>query len=52
MSADYLLRLLSSRSNDISEVTEGFNPFQADLHVLQKEDKQLQNMKNFRVSGK
>jgi hypothetical protein len=52
MPADYLSRLPSLRKNDISEVTEGFDPFQADLHDLQKEDKQLQNMNNFRVSGK
>jgi hypothetical protein len=52
MPADYLSRLPSSQDTTINEVTEGFDPFQADLHDLQKEDKQLQNMNNFRVSGK
>jgi RNase H-like domain found in reverse transcriptase len=52
MLADHLSRLPSSQNNDISEVTEGFDPFQPDLHDLQKEDKQLQNMNNFRVSSK
>jgi len=52
MPVDYLSRLPSSQNNDISEVKEGFDPFQPDLHDLQKEDKQLQNMNNFRVSSK
>jgi hypothetical protein len=38
MPADYLSRLPSSQSNDISDITEGFDPFQPDLHDLQKED--------------
>jgi hypothetical protein len=52
MPEDYLSRLPSSNTNDISEITEGFDPFQPDLHDLQKEDQQLQNMNNFRVGGK
>ncbi len=52
MPADYLSRLPSSRNNEVSEITEGFDPFQPDLHDLQKADEQLQNMNHFRVHGK
>ncbi len=51
MPVDYLSSLPSTADTRIDEVTEGFDPFQADLHELQIEDKQLQNMNNFRVNG-
>jgi len=52
MPADYLSRLASACSNEVSEITEGFDPFQLDLQDLQKADEQLQNMNHFRVHGK
>ena len=52
MPANYLSRLPSARNEAVSEVTEGFDPFQPDLHELQKADQQLQNMNHFRVHGK
>jgi hypothetical protein len=52
MPADYLSRLPSARSNDVSEITEGFDPFQPDLLKLQRADDQLQNMNHFRINGK
>jgi len=52
MPADYLSRLPSARNKAVNEVTEGFDPFQPDLHELQKADQQLQNMNHFRVTGK
>jgi RNase H-like domain found in reverse transcriptase/Integrase zinc binding domain len=52
MPEDYLSRLPSWQDHTIHKVTEGSDPFQADLHDLQKQDQQLQNMNNFRVSGK
>ncbi len=52
MPADYLSRLPSAHNNEVSEITEGFDPFQPDLHDLQKADEQLQNMNHFRVHGK
>jgi hypothetical protein len=52
MPADYLSRLPSARNEAVSEITEGFDPFQPDLHNLQKADEQLQNMNHFRVHGK
>ncbi len=36
MPADYLSRLPSARNETVNEVTEGFDPFQPDLHELQK----------------
>jgi hypothetical protein len=41
MPADYLSRLPSARNEAVDEVTEGFDPFQPDLHELQKTDQQL-----------
>ncbi len=52
MPADYLSRLPSACNEAISEITEGFDPFQPDLHDLQKADDQLQSMNHFKVHGK
>ncbi len=52
MPADYLSRLPSTRSNEVCEITEGFDPFQPDLLDLQRGDEQLQNMNHFRIHGK
>ena len=52
MPADYLSRLPGTKTGEISEITEAFDPFQADLHELQKQDEQLQNMNHFRVHKK
>jgi len=52
MPADYLSRIPGTKTFEISEVTEAFDPFQTDLHELQKQDDQLQNMNHFRVHKK
>ncbi len=52
MPADYLSRIPGTKTQEISEVTEAFDPFQTDLHELQKQDAQLQNMNHFRVHKK
>ena len=46
MPADYLSRLPSANLNNITEITECFDPFQPDLCDLQKADKSVQH-KNF-----
>ncbi len=52
MPADYLSRIPGTKTQEISEVTEAFDPFQTDLHELQKQDDQLQNINHFRVHKK
>jgi len=51
MPADYLSRLPAANVVDIADITECFDPFQADLKDLQKENKQLQHMNHFRTHG-
>jgi RNase H-like domain found in reverse transcriptase len=46
MTADYLSRLPSTRSTEVSEITEGFDPFQPDLLDLQRGDEQLQPLQD------
>jgi hypothetical protein len=49
MPANYLSQLPSCNQNVIADVTESFDPFQADLIDLQRADHNLQHMNHFRV---
>jgi hypothetical protein len=51
MPVDYLSRLPSTNNDKIAEITECFDPFQPDLGVHQKADKNLQHMNLFQVKG-
>jgi hypothetical protein len=49
MPADYLSRLPSSSTNVLEDVTEAFDPFQADLINLHRANTKLQNMNHFGI---
>jgi hypothetical protein len=51
MPADYLSRMPSSNPNQISKMTDCFDPFQLDLLKLQKADESLQNMNYLQING-
>ncbi len=51
MQTNYLSRLPSTNSNITADITECFNPFQADLINLQRADTNLHQMNHFCVKG-
>ncbi len=51
MPADYLSQLPSMNTNIITDITESFDPFKAELIDLQRADANLQHMNHFCVKG-